>query len=565
MRQPARLLCAGLFAGGAMLALSAFIGERPIVNRNSNSPFDRMILDNTEKVIAEGREAFRHDTFGDEDFWGGELELHQAVQGERFGGVGKGLSPVGALGLGLKVDADALPNSLLQALRAGRLDLNDPAVTLGLLRENAVLGVTGFFEGDRLRSIGIQCALCHSTVDNSVTEGVGRRLDGWANRDLDVGAIVALSPRLTPFTDLLGVPDSTVRKVLRSWGPGKFDAELVLDGKAARDESTSAATLIPGAFGLAGVNLHTWTGWGSVTHWNGFVANLEMHGKGTFYDPRLADATRFPVAAAAGFDNVRNTPDLITPRLAALHVYQLALPAPKPPAGSFDAAAAARGEGVFNGKAQCATCHVPPIFTEPGWNMHTPEEIGIDAFQAERSPDRRYRTAPLKGLWTHTKGGFYHDGRFATLRAVIDHYDSFLPFDLEEGEKRDLEEYLMSLGDVEIPGITADAAGVRQEAWRAESSVRSVNVRLAGSNPARSEVSFEVALARPGTVSLTVFDAAGRRVAVPARNVPLEAGTHRLTWDGRTAAGIAAGPGVYFVKIARGDEIWTRSVTLLGE
>jgi hypothetical protein len=218
-----------------------------------------------------------------------------------------------------------------------------------------------------------------------------------------------------------------------------------LDGKAFRPDGKSAATLIPPAFGLAGVNLHTWTGWGSVTHWNAFVANLEMHGKGTFYDPRLNDAEQFPIAAREGFGNVRNTPDLITKRLAALHFYQLAIAAPAPPKGSFDKSAAARGRLIFNRKAQCATCHVPPLFTEPGWNMHTPAEIGIDDFQANRSPDRRYRTAPLKGLWTHQKGGFYHDGRFATLRDVVDHYNTFFGLRLTEREIRDLIQYLLSL------------------------------------------------------------------------------------------------------------------------
>jgi CxxC motif-containing protein (DUF1111 family) len=192
------------------------------------------------------------------------------------------------------------------------------------------------------------------------------------------------------------------------------------------------------------VNLSTGTGFGSATYWNAFVANLEMHGKGTFYDPRLNDPLQFPVAAAGGFDNVRSTPDLITPKLAALHFYQLAIPAPTPPEGSFDAQAAQRGEAVFNGRG-CAGCHVPPLFTEPGWNMHTAEEIGIDDFQASRSPDRRYRTAPLRGLFTHEKGGFFHDGRFATLRDVVDHYDGAFGLQLGEQEKNDLVEYLKSL------------------------------------------------------------------------------------------------------------------------
>jgi hypothetical protein len=236
-----------------------------------------------------------------------------------------------------------------------------------------------------------------------------------------------------------------VKEVLNSWGPGKFDAELITDGKAFRPDGESAANLIPPAFGLAGFNLNTFTGWGSVTYWNAIVANLEMHGKGTFFDPRLSDPEQFPVAAKAGFDNVRNTPDLITSKLAALHFYQLAIPAPKPPEGSFDAEAAERGKEVFEGKAECATCHVPPLFTEPGWNMHTGEEIGIDNFEADRSPDKRYRTAPLKGLWTHQKGGFYHDGRFATLWDVVEHYNDHFDLGLSEDEISDLVEYLKSL------------------------------------------------------------------------------------------------------------------------
>jgi hypothetical protein len=218
-----------------------------------------------------------------------------------------------------------------------------------------------------------------------------------------------------------------------------------MDGKAFRPDGRSAATLIPPAFGLAGVNLHTWTGWGSVTHWNGFVANLEMQGQGTFFDPRLDNAAKFPIAAIAGFGDVRNDPDLVTSKLAPLHVYQLSLPAPRPPRGSYDAAAARRGKALFSGKADCARCHVPPLFTEPGWNMHRPDEIGIDSFQADRSPDGHYRTAPLAGLWTHSKGGYYHDGRFPTLQSVVSHYNRVLSLGLTAAERRDVVEYLKSL------------------------------------------------------------------------------------------------------------------------
>jgi hypothetical protein len=408
------------------------------------SPRDAAIGENARAMIEEGRRTFRYETFGDEDFWGGELRLHDAIQGEAFGGVGPGLSPKAALELGLKVDLDALPARLVQQLRHDRVDLDDPATTLALLKLDAVVGVTGFFEDGSLRAVGIQCALCHSTVDDKLAPGIGHRLDGWANRDLDIGAIVALAPDLSPFTDLLGVSEDDVREVLRGWGVGKFDAELVLDGKTEGPRG-SAATLIPPAFGLAGVNLHTWTGWGSVTHWNAFVANLEMHGKGTFFDPRLDDAAKFPIAAREGFGHVTSDPDLITPKLAALHFYQLAIPAPSPPEGSFDAEAAERGDALFSGKAQCASCHVEPIFTEPGWNMHTGEEIGIDEFQALRSPDERYRTSPLGGLWTHTKGGFFHDGRFATLAEVVVHYNNHFGLGLSASERSDLVEYLKSI------------------------------------------------------------------------------------------------------------------------
>jgi hypothetical protein len=308
------------------------------------------------------------------------------------------------------------------------------------------VGLQAFFNRQgTLRSIGITCAVCHSTVDDSFAPGIGRRLDGWPNRDLNVGAIVSLAPNKRPLTDLLGVDEATVNRVLAAWGPGKFDAELFLDGKGFRPDGKTAAVLIPPAFGLAGVNLHTYTGWGSVTYWNAFVANLEMHGKGTFFDPRLNDPTRFPIAARAGFANVRNTPDLITPKLAALHDYQLGLPAPMPPRGSFDPAAARRGEKIFNGVGKCANCHVPPLFTEPGQNLHRPAEICTDAFQADRSPTGMYRTTPLKGLFAHAKGGFWHDGRFPTLGAVVEHYNTCFGLGLGARQQADLVEYLKSL------------------------------------------------------------------------------------------------------------------------
>ena len=408
--------------------------------------FDDRIAGHAADLLKRGRHIFRFDTFGDEQFWGGTLRLHEAIEGARFGGVGPGLTPAAALGAGLKVDAEALSSATLNAIRQGRINLNDPAVTLALLDADAVVGVSAKRErSGGLKSIGIQCALCHSTVDNSIAPGIGRRLDGWPNRDLNVGAIIALAPDLSAVADLLQTDQKTVRAVLASWGPGKFDAQLFLDGKAFRPDGKSAATLLPAAFGLAGVNLHTYTGWGGVSHWNAFVANLEMHGQGTFIDPRLNDAAQFPVAARAGFAEVRNDPDLITSKLPALQFYQLSIPAPTPPRGSFNERSARAGKDVFNGAGRCASCHVPPLFTEPGWNLHTAAEIGIDDFQSRRSPDERYRTTPLAGLFTRQKGGFYHDGRFPTLRAVVDHYDRALGLHLNEQAKRDLVEYLKSL------------------------------------------------------------------------------------------------------------------------
>jgi cytochrome c553 len=396
-------------------------------------------------MVDQGRRIFRYDTFGDEAFWGGALNLHQAIAGEKLGGVGPGVSPKTALSVGLKVDADALPANLVEQIKAGKVNMDDPATTLALLKLNSVIGVTGFFDkAGKLESMGIQCAFCHSTVDNSFAPGIGHRLDGWPNRDLNVGAIVSLSPNLQPVADLLGVDVPTVKKVLASWGPGKYDAELDQDGKAFRPDGKSAAVLLPAAFGLAGVNNGTYTGWGSVTYWNAYVANTQMHGKGAFSEP-LITAGQFPVGAKAHYNQVRNADDQITSKLAALQFYQLAIPAPKAPEGSYDKAQAERGKALFSGKANCASCHVPPLYTEPGSSLHTPEEIGIDDFQSSRSPTKKYRTTPLRGLWSHQKGGFYHDGRFQTLDEVITHYDQHSKLGLTTQEKKELAEFLKSL------------------------------------------------------------------------------------------------------------------------
>jgi hypothetical protein len=410
-------------------------------------PFDDAITSNIADLVTHGRDIFRFDTFGSEGFWGDTLKLHQAIEGVRFGGVGPGVSPATALAVGLKVDSQKLPNDTLAAIVQGRVDLNDPAVTLTLIKANAVVGIIAgpSLPNGGLPNIGITCALCHSTVDDAIAPGIGRRRDGWPNRDLNVGAIAALSPDLSAVATLLGVDQPTVRNVLNSWGAGKFDAELFMDGKAFRPDGKTAATLIPPAYGLAGMNQHTYTGWGAVPYWNAFVANLEMHGSGTFFDPRLNNQQQFPVATKAGLFNVRNNNDQVTSKLAALQFYQLGIPAPKPDPGSFDANAAADGRQLFNGSAKCSTCHVPPLFSEPGWAMHSGDEIGIDTFQADRSPDHKYRTTPLRGLMAHAKGGFYHDGRYATLADVVQHYDQTFNLRLTQTEMNNLIEYLKSL------------------------------------------------------------------------------------------------------------------------
>src|SRR5215207_5112498 len=370
--------------------------------------FNDAIEKNMKEMFDKGKAVFRFETFGDEVFWTDQLQLQKAIADQKHGGIGKGLSPKDALAAGLKVDLAILPKFLRRRIQRGTF-LDDPWVTLQLIKINAVVGVVGKFDGDgNLKSIGLTCASCHSTVSDP--SGIGKRLDGWPNRDLNVGAIISMSPDLTPLTKLLNVDVATVKKVLASWGPGKFDALLNLDGKAFRPDGTSAATLNPPAFGLAGVNNHTWTGgWGTVSYWNAYVGNLEMHGKGVFYDARLDDKEKYPVAARTKQGHKEDKDDRITAKLPALHFYQLSLPTPKPPPGSFNAAAARRGETLFKDKAKCGTCHVPPIFTEPAWNLHKAEEIGIDDFQAKRSPDGRYRTEPLRALWDTEKlhkGGF---------------------------------------------------------------------------------------------------------------------------------------------------------------
>ena len=431
-------------------------GGKPLVTRDP-------IIINGANMITEGRNTFRFDTFGDQAFWGSTLRLHEAIEGSQNGGVGAGLTPRTALALGLKVDASALPRTIISAIQQGNVNLDDVSVTLELLKHNAVVGVIGFFTNNSLSSVGLTCAVCHSTVNDSVAPGIGQRLDGWANRDLNSGAIIALAPNLQPLIDLLkivnpSITDAQVRAVLNSWGAGKFDAELILDGKAFQPDGRSAATLIPNAYGLGGFNLHTWTGgWGTVTYWNAFVAVLELHGVGTFFDERLDNTNKFPIAAAARLGHISVGPDddQVTSKLPALAYYQLSLPAPTPQPGvDFDADAAKRGDELFSGKANCNSCHHEPLWTEPGWNDHTPAEMHIDSFEADRSPDGHYKTMNLAGKFVterglfmkpENKGRFYHDGRFQTLLDVVNSYNTRFSLGLTDQEKSDLVEYLKSL------------------------------------------------------------------------------------------------------------------------
>ncbi len=395
-------------------------------------------------LTEQGKEIFRFDAFGDEDFWSGLLHIDKAILGEANGGFGPGVSPNTALAVGLKVDAEALPPEVVAGITSGAISLDDPKSTIALLKLNAVVGVKGNFDasGTTLQSIGITCASCHSTVDNSFTEGVGKRLDGWPNRDLNVGAIVSLTDNALPIANMLHVSEPALRNILSLWGPGKYPAILFMDGKAFRPDGQIAANLIPAAFGLKGIGLTTYTGWGDISYWNSFVANLEMHGKGNFSDPRLNDP-KYPIAVENHFYNVVNNPDLITSKLPALRAYQHSLDAPKPPSNSFDQAAAARGKAIFLTKAKCATCHALPLYADNV--LHTGAEIGIDDFDAQRSPTGKYRTMPLGGLFAKTKGGFYHDGRFATLPNVVDHYDNHMALHLTTQEKQWLVQFLKSL------------------------------------------------------------------------------------------------------------------------
>ncbi len=354
----------------------------------------------------DGQEIFRFDTFGDEQLWTGVLRMHEALAT---------VTPATALAVGLKVDVDALPPPVLAALRAGQLNVNDPRVTRRLLEMNAVVGVVAKVTDDRIQSVGITCAFCHSTVDDSLTEGIGRRLDGWPNLDLNVGAIVGLStaPEIAPFV-----------AEFREWGPGKYDARHhVFDGTSlVLRHAPSLPVVIPPAYGLQGVGFETYTGDGPISYWNSYVAVTQMGGQGNFNDDRIEVA-------------VSQKPDRVTPKLEALLAYQLSLLAPAPPPDTIDAAAAARGQVVFNdpalGPGRCARCHIPPTYTDVSSGpdptvplLHSAGEIGADFDYLLRSATRQYRTTPLRGLWQHAP--YFHDGRARDLQAVVDHYDDVL-------------------------------------------------------------------------------------------------------------------------------------------
>jgi cytochrome c5 len=359
---------------------------------------------------ANGQTIFRFDTFGDETFWTDTLHMHEVIA--------KGVSPKTALSVGLKVDATALPAEVVKGIQAGTVDLNSPATTVTLLKLNAVVGVIGKVsaDGKTLERVGITCALCHSTVDNSFSSGIGKRLDGWPNRDLNVGAIIALSPAVT----------EAQKAVYNSWGPGKYDPRYNIDGK-------NMPVMIPPAFGLRHVAKEIYTGDGPVSYWNAYVAITQMHGHGVFSDPRVNV-------------NVNVTPDLVTSKLPALREYQFSLNAPGAVAGTFDAAAARRGRKVFD--ATCSSCHLSGNLSDVNNGvLHAPAEVGQSAAYAERSATKKYRTTPLRGLWhaPQLKGPYFHDGSAPTLEAAVEHEVKVAKVNLTDAQKHDLVEYLKTL------------------------------------------------------------------------------------------------------------------------
>jgi len=369
---------------------------------------DSTPIDQSPETLAQGQQIFRHDTFGDEQFWSDTARMHEVIQ--------KSVSPTLALSVGLKVDAAAIPAEVAQAIKDGKVDLKDPATTVTLLKLNAVVGLKGTVESlggkDSLVSVGVTCALCHSTVDNSFAPGIGQRLDGWPNRDLNVGAIIALSPALT----------AAQKAVYGSWGAGKYDPRYNFDGK-------STPLVLPPAYGLADVKNETYTAEGPMSYWNAYVAVTQMRGRGNFSDPRLNI-------------HVSYSPDLVTPKLAALRNYQHSLTAPAPPAGSFDTAAAGRGRSLFD--QSCGSCHVGRSGTDNNAGvLHAAAETGMDPQYATRSATKMYRTTPLRALWQHPP--YFHDGSAKTLVDVVAHYDRVRKLGLSVAQKRDLVEFLKSL------------------------------------------------------------------------------------------------------------------------
>ena len=402
----------------------ALAGIGSTASPNSTDKRQDEVGDRRDRDYDHGRRAgqaiFRFDTFGDEQFWTDVLRMHEVLPT---------VPPSTALAVGLKVDVEALPRSLVAALRAGEVDLDDPAVTVDLLRLNAVVGVRGTVNGDgELTRVGVTCALCHSSVDNALTTGVGRRLDGWANTDLNVGAIVALSPAL----------DEATRAEFNTWGPGKYDPRHhAFDGTNLISLNTpSVPIVIPPIYGLKGVGFETVTADGPISYWNSYVGVGQMGGHGNFVDPRLGIF-------------IRQFPDRVTPKLPALLDYQLSLRTPEPPPGSFDRAAAIRGRRVFRDEGKCASCHQGPRYTDvlkgPGRTpfLHDPAEVGMDPTYAFRSATGRYRTEPLRALWQHAP--YFHDGSAADLPAVVDHYDALFTLNLTPAQKSDLVEFLKSL------------------------------------------------------------------------------------------------------------------------
>jgi len=518
--------------------------------------FDETIRDNATEMLDQGRQSFRYETFGNERFWGGDLGLHEAIEGEKHGGKGPGLTLKAALAMGLKIDSDALEPDMRDALAAGRVDFESPDVTLALLRSRAIVGLTGNADGKGgLVSVGMQCALCHSSVDNSVADGVGRRLDGWANRDLDMGALMNLSPNLMPLAQILLTDETTLRDALKTWGPGRFDPALVLDGKLARPDKKPAAVLIPPTFGLAGLTRTASSGLGSVGHWASFAS---PRAGGSIRDPRLDDAAQFPVASQERMGHLVPTDDAIAAKLPALEFYQLSIPAPSAPSGSYDEAGARRGAEVFRTEGRCVSCHAEGLTSEPGYNFHKGEEIGIDNFQAERTPERLYRTKPLRGLWSHAKGGYYHDGRFATLADVINHYDTVMALGLDDAQKSDLAAYLQSLGGEAEPAVaSADALNgttslssggtVETSAWRI----------TVGPSPALRGIPIRVSLqgiaagGAPTDLETQVLDSVGKPVTTlgPWRFEPARAEAI-LVWNGKDAKGKPVSAGDYTVRVA---------------